>query len=204
MPDVPRPDRTRSGAPDLVAETPFADTCAGDLRFSTTRQKRRPRRLPKALAECPGPTIEGASATLRVLGASHQVVLQLGDCFWVETLACDPTGQPTQFPTGSVQLIDEWAYACKLELITVAGRDEFAARAAALDAIDHDVRIGVRFAGDPDARTVLGASVRQEADAEVLTWETWHLYPQHCEMVHTVSTAQILARWGEMACQPAQ
>lgn len=186
---------------DRIARIPFADTRASDLRFFAGRLERRGRRtLPAALAECAGPRIGNVSCTLRVLGASHQVVLDFGHCRWVETLSCGAEGEDVAFPSGSVQLVDDWAYACRLELETCTDRTAFAARAAALDELAHPVRLGVRFAGDPDARTVLGASVQCEGAAEVLTWETWHLYPQHGEIVHTVSTAQVLSSWEGAGC----
>ncbi|OYO02065.1 hypothetical protein CGZ97_15275 [Enemella evansiae] len=186
---------------DLVARTPFADTRASDLRFSAGKALRRGRRaLPTALAECPGPSAGGASCTLRILGASHQVVLDLGDCRWVETLSCGTDGEPVNFPNGSVQLIGDWAYACRMELDLAPDAAAMAAVSAGLDELQHTVRLGVRFAGDPHARTVIGASVRRDGATEVLTWETWHLYPQHGEIVHTVSTAQVLTNWEGAAC----
>lgn len=187
---------------DLVARTPFADTRASDLRFSAGRAHRRGRRgLPPALAECPGPQVGGATSTLRVLGASHQVVLDFPGCRWVETLSCGTDGEPVVFPNGNVQLIGDWAYACRLELEVCPDRAAMAAASASLDQLQHEVRLGVRFAGDPDARTVVGASVGHDGAAEVLTWETWHLYPQHGEIVHTVSTAQVLTSWEGAACR---
>lgn len=122
---------------------------------------------------------------LRVLGASHQVLLlRDGRLACSETVACgvDSGGLP-----GS----REWqadTLRCRF-LATTSTPRPFAAEVGALLASltgDRDAACAV-FPGHPLAAT--GLRVRF-ADGGA-TWQTWHTYPQTGEIVTTTTTAEL-------------
>lgn len=167
----------------LIA-APFADTRAADLSLAYGLGP-----LP-ALAvhwvELPGAALE-----LRVLGASHQVLAEVGGAAWSETVACLPER------TGLLPATDESA----------AGglRSWFTARCERLDPAELARRVGAvrdrcaaerhaligTFPGSPDAVTALVARPEPGGGAR---WETWHAYPQSGELVTTTSVVRMAMR----------
>lgn len=157
---------------------PYVDTSAADLSLALGGPE-----LP-ALAvrdiDLPGlPRLR-----LRLLGASHQVVLGR----LTETVACLP-GRPPHLPG---TLHDERAGYRFLATVLRPDGDGLRTRVATLRAEladDPYALIGV-FPGDEDAVTAL--SVRPGPPDGALAWRTWHAYPQTNELVLTETVVEEL------------
>ncbi|MGW5672428.1 DUF2617 family protein [Micromonospora sp. NPDC003776] len=152
-------------------DAPYVDTRAADLSLSLGGPE-RPALHVRELT-LPG----GLRLRLRLLGASHQVIL--GDL--TETVACLP-GRPPHLPD---TLHDESAgYRFTATVLRPAG-DGLRTRVAALRAEladDPYALVGV-FPGDVDAITAL--AVRPQPPVGSVAWRTWHAYPQTNELVLT-------------------
>jgi hypothetical protein len=146
-------------------DTPYADTTAGDLSFALGL----PEQPALHVLEIPA-----AGLWLRLLGASHQVVLA-GRC--IETVACLP-GRPPSLPTA----VQDGAYrfAAAVHRLDPAAMARAVARLRDRLAGDPYALVGV-FPGDRDAVTGL----RARAGAGSTRWRTWHAYPQTGELVTT-------------------
>jgi hypothetical protein len=120
---------------------------------------------------------------MRLLGASHQVLLNSprGGCS--ETVACMP-GNSTPLPFGVARKIGEWDYEFAARVETLS-RGSFAGRAQELLALvaDHPYGLAGTFPGDPHAFTALFAQYRDGG----VRWRTWHAYPQEGRLVATRS-----------------
>ncbi|MEY9210730.1 DUF2617 family protein [Thermobifida halotolerans] len=161
-----------------TVDVPFSDTRAADLAWSITHP-------PVAPLATRTVRLAGARVELRVLGASHQVVLDHGTARLVETVACLPgavgglpgeraprvPGVARHHFASSVRCLDPAEFTAR----TTAVRDRLADRPDALLAT---------FPGDPLAVTALLAT----AAGPVLHWRSWHAYPQTGELVTTMST----------------
>ena len=149
----------------ISIDAPYADTTAGDLSFALGL----PEQPALHVLEIPA-----AGLQLRLLGASHQVVLA-GRC--TETVACLP-GRPPSLPAA----LDADGY----RFTAAVRRVDRAAMTAAVAGLrerltgDPYALVGV-FPGSPDAVTALHAEV---GDGRV-GWRTWHAYPQTGELVVT-------------------
>lgn len=154
--------------------TAYFDTKAADLAWALGREP-----LP-ALA-CLDLDLAGATVQLRVLGASHQVLLECRGAYCSETVACMP-GSRTPLPVGvSKRLGDiEYEFAARVETLSAGS---FSGRAQELLALvaDHPRGIAGTFPGDPDAFTALLA----HRDDDQVHWRTWHSYPQENRLVAT-------------------
>lgn len=157
-------------------QTSYTDTRAGELAWCLGSPP-----LP-ALAVLDldfGP----AALQLRLLGASHQVVLadEQGTCS--ETVACLP-GRRAPLPARVAERLQGWEYefAARTELLP---EHAFAARAQELIALmeGHPSGLAGIFPGDPSAFTALVAG----GDGARLQWRTWHAYPQEGRLVCTRS-----------------
>jgi hypothetical protein len=154
--------------------TAYTDTRAADLAWTLGREP-----LP-ALATL-DLELTGAKLQLRLLGASHQVLLEQerGDCS--ETVACIP-GSSTPLPLGVAKRVGDWEYefAARVERLSP---EEFAARAQELLALvtDHPHGLAGVFPGSPHAFT---AMLAQHHEGQV-HWRTWHAYPQDGQLVAT-------------------
>ncbi|AJP02702.1 hypothetical protein TU94_15635 [Streptomyces cyaneogriseus subsp. noncyanogenus] len=154
--------------------TPYTDTRASDLAWALGREP-----LP-ALA-----TLElelsDVKMELRLLGASHQVLLEdeRGSCS--ETVACIP-GSSTPLPLGVAKRVGDWEYefAARVEKLSPGS---FTGRAQELLALvsDHPHGLAGVFPGSPNAFTALLAQ-RHEGHVH---WRTWHAYPQDGQLVAT-------------------
>ncbi|GAB88980.1 DUF2617 family protein [Gordonia rhizosphera] len=155
-------------------DVPFADTSAQQLSFSLTADVREP------LARCDhrfGPR----TISLRLLGASHQVIVDDGHRRLCETVACLPdVGTPLPGTVAD----GVYAFSSRVDRCDLARLESVVAglvrrtcdhRAAGLPAL-----LG-RFPGRPLAVTAVIAS----ADDDTITWQTWHTYPQCGELVTT-------------------
>ncbi|MGW2860554.1 DUF2617 family protein [Streptomyces sp. NPDC001205] len=155
-------------------KTVYTDTRAADLAWALGREP-----LP-ALAVL-DLELSGAKLQLRLLGASHQVLLdeERGTCS--ETVACMP-GSSTPLPLGVAKRLGEWDYEFAARVETLS-RGSFAGRAQELLALvaDHPHGLAGTFPGSPHAFT---AMLAQRGDGQVW-WRTWHAYPQEGQLVVT-------------------
>ncbi|RII08590.1 hypothetical protein DSC45_33275 [Streptomyces sp. YIM 130001] len=154
--------------------TSYTDTRADDLAWALGREP-----LP-ALAVL-DLQLSGATIQLRLLGASHQVLLDQEQGTCSETVACIP-GSSTPLPLGVAKRVGacEYEFAARVETLSTAS---FAGRAQELIALvaDHPNGIVGVFPGSPYAFTALLA---QRLEEQVL-WRTWHAYPQEGQLVST-------------------
>lgn len=151
----------------------YADVRPGDLAW---RLGLEPQPALAALRVPVGP----CDVELRLLGASHQVLLRVhGAPACSETVASADGGE---LPPRAVRVLHGAAYAFSSDVRALAP-DEFSATVAALraDLADRDDALIGTFPGLPDALTGL----RVEPDG--VGWRTWHTYPQTSELVVTRS-----------------
>ncbi|MGW2932179.1 DUF2617 family protein [Streptomyces sp. NPDC055722] len=154
--------------------TSYTDTRAADLAWTLGREP-----LP-ALATL-DLELEGTQLQLRLLGASHQVLLEeeRGTCS--ETVACI-AGSSTPLPLGVAKRVGDWEYefAARVEVLSPGS---FAGRAQELLALvsDHPHGLAGVFPGSPHAFT---AMLAQHHEGQV-HWRTWHAYPQDGQLVAT-------------------
>ncbi|GHH69498.1 hypothetical protein GCM10018793_02030 [Streptomyces sulfonofaciens] len=154
--------------------TSYTDTRAADLAWALGREP-----LP-ALADL-DLELKDARIQLRLLGASHQVILEEDRGVCSETVACLP-GTSTSLPLGVAKRLGEWEYEFAACVETLAP-GQFAGRARELIALvsDHPHGLVGIFPGSPYAFT---AMLAQRHDGHV-HWRTWHAYPQDGELVTT-------------------
>ncbi|WP_329457062.1 DUF2617 family protein [Streptomyces sp. NBC_01497] len=154
--------------------TAYTDTRAADLAWALGRGP-----LP-ALATL-DLDLSGARLELRLLGASHQVLLEEDGGACSETVACIP-GSSTPLPLGVSERIGDWEYefAARVEHLS---QGQFAGRAQELLALvaDHPNGLAGTFPGSPYAFTALLA----QRDEGSVRWRTWHAYPQEGQLVVT-------------------
>jgi len=154
--------------------TAYTDTRASDLAWALGREP-----LPALAAR--DLRLDGARLQLRLLGASHQVLLEEDDGACSETVACIP-GSSSPLPLGVAKQIGGWEYEFAARVETLSPTS-FAGRAQELLALvaDHPHGLAGTFPGAPHAFTALlvqrhGGQVR---------WRTWHSYPQEGRLVST-------------------
>ncbi|MYR63913.1 DUF2617 family protein [Streptomyces sp. SID625] len=154
--------------------TSYTDTSAADLAWALGREP-----LP-ALAVLDLEMAE-AKLQLRLLGASHQVLLEEERGACSETVACI-AGSSTPLPLGVAKRVGDWEYefAARVEELTPGS---FAGRAQELLALvsDHPHGLVGVFPGSPHAFTAMLAQ-RQGGQVH---WRTWHAYPQDGQLVAT-------------------
>jgi Protein of unknown function DUF2617 len=159
--------------------TTYTDTRAGDLAWALGKAA-----LP-ALAVLGLEVGDGsglrATVELRLLGASHQVLVDAGQAECSETVACLP-GSRTPLPVGVARRVGEWDYEFAARIETMS-RGSFAGRAQELLALvaDHPQGLAGTFPGDPHAFTAMLAQCREGS----VRWRTWHAYPQEGRLVTT-------------------
>lgn len=171
--------------------TAYTDTRAGDLAW--------------CLGKTPLPALAvldlhlgGAEVQLRLLGASHQVLLasEQGDCS--ETVACLP-GRSAPLPMGVAKRVGGWDYefAARIEELPVSA---FTSRAQELlDLVtDHPNGLAGTFPGDPNAFTAMLVQAREGT----VHWRTWHAYPQEGRLVATRSRIAPNAAYGVVIRSP--
>ncbi|GAA1116437.1 DUF2617 family protein [Nocardiopsis metallicus] len=160
---------------------PFVDTKADDLVWTLNH----PLVEPLAVRTV---TVSGLEVELRVLGASHQVVLRpasdAGEL--VETVACLP-GVPGRLPGNAehpLPGVGDYRFDSTVESLP---RAELTRRVAEVHDQTSDSPGGllVAFPGDPLAITALHLT---SGSGSSLRWRTWHAYPQSDELVTTTTT----------------
>lgn len=155
-------------------DTRFADSRAADLSLAYGL-----RPLPALGTHTV--TLGGLTVELRVLGASHQVVL--GD--WSETVACLPD-RPGALPAREEQVVGD--YVVSFEARCDRPADFAAAVSTVITACEADQNALVaEFPGSPLAVTALSAG----SFGDGVAWETWHAYPQAGELVYTKSVVSL-------------
>ncbi|MEH0842559.1 DUF2617 family protein [Micromonospora sp. CPCC 205711] len=158
-------------------DTPYVDTSAADLSLDLGGPE-RPALHVRDL-DLPG----GVRLRLRLLGASHQVVLTADGSAapLTETVACLPGGPPHLPGT----LHDEAGGYRFTATVLRPPAGELRTRVAALraDLADDPYALVGVFPGDPDAVTAL--AVRPDPPDGSVAWRTWHAYPQTNELVLT-------------------
>ncbi|MFH8578979.1 DUF2617 family protein [Streptomyces zaomyceticus] len=155
-------------------KTSYTDTRAADLAWALGREP-----LP-ALAVL-DLELAGARLQLRLLGASHQVLLEEEGRSCSETVAC-MSGSSTPLPLGVSKRVGEWEYEFAARVETLS-HGSFAGRAQELLALvaDHPNGLAGTFPGSPHAFT---AMLAQRHEGQV-RWRTWHAYPQEGQLVVT-------------------
>lgn len=155
-------------------KTAYTDTCADDLAWCLGREP-----LP-ALAVM-DLRLDSYTVQLRLLGASHQVIVEEEHGSCSETVACIP-GSRTPLPLGVAKRVGDWDYEFAARVETLS-EGAFAGRAQELLALvaDHPHGLAGTFPGSPYAFTALLAQ-RQEGR---IGWRTWHAYPQEGRLVVT-------------------
>ncbi|MEU9607925.1 DUF2617 family protein [Streptomyces sp. NPDC048057] len=176
--------------------TAYTDTRADDLAWALDREP-----LP-ALAVL-DLELSGAKLQLRLLGASHQVLLEEEQGTCSETVACMP-GSSTPLPLGVSKKLGDWEYEFAARVETLS-QGSFAGRAQELLALvaDHPHSLAGTFPGDPHAFTAMMA---QRQGRQVL-WRTWHAYPQEGRLVVTrtrVGAVAAVTRGAGVSCCPEQ
>lgn len=176
-------------------KTSFTDTRANDLAWALGREP-----LP-SLATL-DLEIARTRVQLRVLGASHQVLLDSprGSCS--ETVACMP-GSNTPLPLGVSKRLGnfEYEFAARVESLSAGS---FVGRAQELLALvaEHPHGLAGVFPGEPNAFTALLVQ-RQRQDQQV-QWRTWHAYPQERRLVATRTRLGVGDRMAESADRHAE
>ena len=154
--------------------TSYTDTRAADLAWTLGREP-----LP-ALATL-DLELTGSKLQLRLLGASHQVLLEEARGSCSETVACIQ-GSSMPLPLGVAKRVGDWEYefAARVEVLSPG---QFAARAQELLALvaDHPNGLAGVFPGSPHAFTALLAQCHEGQ----MHWRTWHAYPQDGQLVAT-------------------
>ncbi|WP_062645063.1 DUF2617 family protein [Streptomyces maremycinicus] len=166
--------------------TSYTDTRAADLAWALGREP-----LP-ALATL-DLELSAARLQLRLLGASHQVLLEEEQGSCSETVACIP-GSSTPLPLGVAKRVGDWEYefAARVEVLSPG---QFAGRAQELLALvsEHPHGLAGVFPGSPHAFTALLAH-RSEGQVH---WRTWHAYPQDGQLVATRTRVGVRVRSGD-------
>ncbi|RGC69066.1 hypothetical protein C5N14_10985 [Micromonospora sp. MW-13] len=166
----------------VTLDTPYVDTSAADLSLALGDAER------PALHVLDLDLPSGVRLRLRLLGASHQMVLRAVGTELIETVACLP-GRPPELP--ATRLDEANGYRFTATVLRPAGA-ELSDRVAALRAEladDPYALVGV-FPGDADAVTAL--AVRPDPPAGTVAWRTWHAYPQTNELVLTETVVALV------------
>ncbi|GGQ13593.1 DUF2617 family protein [Streptomyces roseolilacinus] len=155
-------------------QTAYTDTRAADLAWTLGKEA-----LP-ALAVL-DLRLAGTTLQMRLLGASHQVLLEEGGATCSETVACLP-GSRTPLPLGVAKRVGGWEYAFAAHVETLS-HGSFARRAQELLALvaDHPHGLAGTFPGSPHAFTAMVAQRHEDR----VRWRTWHAYPQEGQLVVT-------------------
>ncbi len=171
----------------LIA-APFVDSRAADLSLAYGLP-----RLPALgthRVELPAGSMPAVSVELRVLGASHQVVLDVDGLEWSETVACLPDragALPTREESRAGHLVSRFAARCvRLAPVALAAR----VRGLRRRCEGHPQALVGTFPGSPLAVTALQVDAAVDPGVDTgapAGWWTWHAYPQTGELVVTRS-----------------
>lgn len=153
-------------------DAPYADVRASDLSLALGLE-------PLPALETLNVELGSWAIELRLLGCSHQALLQTPDGDWSETVACRP-GVAGELPASRTERAagGTYAFAAQLEPLDPQ-RGALIADEASEDPLG---LVGV-FGGPEGAFTAL----RLREEAAGVAWTTWHAYPQSGELVITRS-----------------
>ena len=163
-------------------QTAYTDTRAGDLAWCLGKEALPALAVLDRGLGAGGPDA-GVQVQMRLLGASHQVILDSPRGRCSETVAC-MKGSTDPLPFGVAKRVGGWDYEFAARIETLS-RGSFAGRAQELLALvsDHPNGLAGTFPGDPHAFTAL---LVQYSNGSV-HWRTWHAYPQENRLVATRS-----------------
>ena len=160
---------------------PYADVSAADLTWALSGAG-----MP-ALASV-DVVLDSARVRLSVLGASHEVVAELGPLACTEVIACGmAAGAP--MPASVTRDLPGLRYefrstVLRLDAGDLAGRTHGLRGRLALDG----QALVAAFPGHPQAVTALAV----RGDGHGLHWRTWHAYPATSELVVTSTRLKAL------------
>jgi hypothetical protein len=180
----------------VTLDAPYADTTAADLSFALDLAE-QPALSQLDLAVAPGFRLQ-----LRLLGASHQVVLDTPAGRLTETVAClpsAPAGLPDQVTSAALPAATRYTFRANVQRLPAA-----ALRAEVARLREHFVETTVLaglFPGSPDALTLLAAQCQIDGSGlgkpgsgrrpRGTAWWTVHAYPQSGELVRTATTVRV-------------
>ena len=159
----------------------YCDTGAAELGWSMDLEPQRPlavRRL----------ALGRFRADLRLLGASHQLVVWLGGRagpLCLETVACLP-GRTVPLPRAAGRDLGGWRYTFA-SVVRSHSPHEFYRRVARLESRAAFGLAG-RYPGLPGAVTAIAVLPWYSG----LRWTTWHTYPQNQQIATTLSSLRPL------------
>lgn len=169
------------------ADVAFTDTSAQQLSFSLDHGRIAP--LASEFIDLPSSPGQAPSRLeFHVIGSSHQVILsETGTDTFIETFAClgeaeHPGWDTTRTTTGTWSGFTRHQFRC--ELTDVDGAFIDAAAEVVTRSSAHDRHLVVDFPGEPGALTALALT---NSTPEQVSWQTWHCYPQHRQIVHSHS-----------------
>lgn len=160
----------------LVLDRPYADVRAADLSLAVG--------LPPqdALARLAVPLPDGTTLEVRLLGASHQILLDVDGRAWSETVSCGAAPEPG-LPRTALDLGPaRYEFTARVDVLPPR---RFARRVGLIAARVAAERHGLvgEFPGAAYAVTALSAQPRPDG----VTWRTWHSYPGEWSIVRTRS-----------------
>ncbi|GAA3736382.1 hypothetical protein HDA32_001365 [Spinactinospora alkalitolerans] len=162
---------------------PFVDTRAADLTWTLEHPPVEP--LAARVLESGDGAVR---IELRILGASHQVLLEAGRERLAETVACLPgaAGGLPRHAASSAAGPHHYDFASSVRRL---GPEAFAEEVAqaSLAVADHPRGLLATFPGDSLAVTGLVT----ETDGRTLRWRSWHAYPQSGELVTTTTSVSL-------------
>lgn len=169
----------------VTLDAPYADTSAADLSFALETAE-RPALYVLDLDLPTASQPDGVRLRLRLLGASHQVVLSTSGTELIETVACLPGRRP-ELPATVADEATGYQFTAR---VLHLDPDELVRRTAALrhELTDDPYALVGVFPGGPDSITALRA--RTDATGGI-GWLTWHAYPQTGELVETETTVRM-------------
>jgi hypothetical protein len=165
----------------VTLDTPYVDAAATDLSFALGLDE-QPALHVLDLGDAAG---AGTRLQLRLLGASHQVLLDTPAGRISETVACLP-GSDGVLPAVVQQELAGREYRFHAQVIRSRRRVRDAAQLYPRDWEKQRQTLVGLFPGDPQGLTMLEAELR--AAPRQIRWMTWHTYPGSGELVETRST----------------
>lgn len=162
---------------------PFVDSRAADLTLSLTE----PALAAEVVRSLETPD---AQVQLRLLTASHQVVVRRAGDELIETLACLPS-TPRPLPARYEHRCPVGDYRTTVTVHRLAATDlqRRVERLLTEHAADERYVVGL-FPGHPLATTGVGID---SCGPGALTWRSWHAYPQEGSLVLTRSALRLRA-----------
>ncbi|MGC4808022.1 DUF2617 family protein [Micromonospora sp. DT233] len=178
----------------VTLDAPYVDTSAADLSLALGDAER------PALHVLDLDLPAGVRLRLRLLGASHQVLLRAPGVELTETVACLP-GRPPELPATRLDEATGYRFTATVLRPTGTGLADRVAALRAELAGDPYALVGV-FPGDVDAVTAL--AVRADPPGGTVAWRTWHAYPQTNELVLTETVVATVSARSEPVLRAPQ